>query len=345
LEYASGGDLHTLLKKNGSLDHDSVRFVIGEVTSALASIHEIGLVYADLKPENIVITETGHVKLTDFGGSRPVTEAAKQMIGDSAKNVLDDLRDGDWKSRERKTKTFDMDDDDDDDDHAGGFREYNADEDLRIEGTTIYLPPEVVMGAFPSPAADSWALGCVLFQCLTGRPPILDDDENQAKSRIVSFDPGETKSNEDSLLFGDSHASSVEPSARDLIVHLLDRQSGKRPTMTQVAEHDFFQDAGIDVFSLHQKPAHPLDVGDVAPPGVDASWSRRQLSSIWAPQPQAYDISLGFQAKEKRVSGHQSSGPIPEGEEAPAFFSKSNISPSARSQVVPLPPRKKPVQD
>ncbi len=50
LEYASGGDLHTLLKTNGSLDHDSTRFVVGEVTSALASIHEIGLGYFDLKP-------------------------------------------------------------------------------------------------------------------------------------------------------------------------------------------------------------------------------------------------------------------------------------------------------
>ena len=50
LEYASGGDLHTLLKTNGSLDHDSTRFILGEVTSALASIHEIGLGYFDLKP-------------------------------------------------------------------------------------------------------------------------------------------------------------------------------------------------------------------------------------------------------------------------------------------------------
>ena len=64
LEYASGGDLHSLLRKNGSLDHDSTRFVIGEVVAALSSIHDMGLVYADLKPENIVITEPGHVKLT-----------------------------------------------------------------------------------------------------------------------------------------------------------------------------------------------------------------------------------------------------------------------------------------
>lgn len=51
LEYASGGDLHTLLKKNGSLDHESTRFVIGSVAAALWSIHERGFVYADCKPE------------------------------------------------------------------------------------------------------------------------------------------------------------------------------------------------------------------------------------------------------------------------------------------------------
>lgn len=51
LEYASGGDLHTLLHKNGSLDHESTKFVIGSVAAALSSIHERGFVYADCKPE------------------------------------------------------------------------------------------------------------------------------------------------------------------------------------------------------------------------------------------------------------------------------------------------------
>jgi hypothetical protein len=58
LEYASGGDLHTMLRNNGSLDHDSTRFVIGEVTSAIASIHELGLGYFDLKPGKIQISRS-----------------------------------------------------------------------------------------------------------------------------------------------------------------------------------------------------------------------------------------------------------------------------------------------
>jgi serine/threonine protein kinase len=47
----------------------------------------------DLNPETIVNTEPGHVKLTDFGSCRPVTEEAKQrMICFCVKNLLKDLR-------------------------------------------------------------------------------------------------------------------------------------------------------------------------------------------------------------------------------------------------------------
>ena len=45
LEYASGGDLHTILNRNGSLNERSTKFVIGEVVAALSSIHDIGFIY------------------------------------------------------------------------------------------------------------------------------------------------------------------------------------------------------------------------------------------------------------------------------------------------------------
>eukprot|EP00531_Pseudo-nitzschia_arenysensis_P001606 CAMPEP_0116115510 /NCGR_PEP_ID=MMETSP0329-20121206/543_1 /TAXON_ID=697910 /ORGANISM="Pseudo-nitzschia arenysensis, Strain B593" /LENGTH=528 /DNA_ID=CAMNT_0003608943 /DNA_START=263 /DNA_END=1847 /DNA_ORIENTATION=+ len=319
LEYANGGDLHTLLKTNGSLDHDSTRFVIGEVSSALASIHEIGLGYFDLKPENIVITESGHVKLTDFGGSRPVTQAAKDLISESAKNVFNELRDGDWKTKKKqKTKLCDMDEDEDSDDENDGFtQDYDPNSDLRIEGTTIYLPPEVVAGSFPTLAADSW-VGLRFVSMFDGRPPILEVDETLAKKRIVSFDVKDLQSDSSNLLFGDSKTANIEPNARGLITQLMDRDASERPTMTQVADHSFFQDNGIDIFSLWRQPALKLEVGDAAPPPADAGWARRQLSTIWAPQPQAYDISMNNSNKRirRRSNGQQLSGPIPEGGEA-----------------------------
>lgn len=67
LEYASRGDLHTYLLKAGrmlSTRHALLRFILGEIASAVHVIHEHGFVYNDLKPENILITELGHVKVS-----------------------------------------------------------------------------------------------------------------------------------------------------------------------------------------------------------------------------------------------------------------------------------------
>ena len=277
-----------------------------------------------------------------------MTLAAKEMVSNSAKNVFRQLRDGDWKSREKKKKSYDMDDNEEIDEIYDGFLyEYDPDTDLRIEGTTIYLPPEVILGSLQTLAVDSWALGCVLYQCLTGRPPIIEVDETLAKNRIVSFDIKDSQTNDENILFGDDHAANMEKSARHLITQLLNRHANERPTMYQVADHPFFKDNGTDIFALWLQPAVKLEVGHNAQPPADAGWARRQLSSIWAPQPQAYNISWDSKVVPAHPTSRVASGPISEGEEAPAFFSKSNLLSSIRpaSQVIPMPPRKKVEKD
>lgn len=318
LEYASRGDLHSLIRKNGSLDHASTRFVMGEIVAALSSIHDLGLVYGDLKPENIVISETGHVKLTDFGGCRPVSDKAKEMIQSSARNLLRDLRDGDWKQRKEVAhEQRGIDNSEEMDEDFTDYCDSDIPHDDRIEGTTAYLPPEVVMGGVPTLAADAWALGCVIYQCLSGRPPILEADDASTRNRIVTFDT-EAPQTVENQLFGGTHGSSIQSEARDLILKLLSRVSTERPGMNAIAQHAFFTTNGSNVFTLYQEPAHPLDVGDVTPV-ADAQWSRRQFSSIWAPQPQAYDIS-GIQVR-KRSNLSVSTDPIMEGDECTFLFS------------------------
>jgi len=86
LEFVSKEDLHDLLRTNGSLDHESTRFVIGEVVAALNSVHDVGFVYSDLKPENILITESGHAELTDFGACRPHIFRSSRIVSLSTKN-------------------------------------------------------------------------------------------------------------------------------------------------------------------------------------------------------------------------------------------------------------------
>ncbi|CAM6091438.1 unnamed protein product [Calypogeia fissa] len=68
MEYCSGGDLHTLRQKQtGRFFSDkAARFYAAEVLLALEYLHMMGVVYRDLKPENVLIRGDGHVMLSDF---------------------------------------------------------------------------------------------------------------------------------------------------------------------------------------------------------------------------------------------------------------------------------------
>ncbi len=70
MEYMVGGDLKSLLTVSGFFDEDSARFYCAEITLALQYLHNHGIVHRDIKPDNMLLSATGHVKLTDFGLSK-----------------------------------------------------------------------------------------------------------------------------------------------------------------------------------------------------------------------------------------------------------------------------------
>jgi len=70
LEFASGGELFHLLEATGPLSVSDTRLYIAEIALALQYLHSIGVIYRDLKLENVLIAYDGHVKLTDFGLSK-----------------------------------------------------------------------------------------------------------------------------------------------------------------------------------------------------------------------------------------------------------------------------------
>lgn len=68
MDYYCGGDLLTLLSKfEDRLPEDMARFYIAEMVLAINSIHELKYVHRDIKPDNIVLDASGHVRLADFG--------------------------------------------------------------------------------------------------------------------------------------------------------------------------------------------------------------------------------------------------------------------------------------
>lgn len=67
MEYLAGGDLMTLLMKKDILAEDEAKFYIAEAIIAVDSVHKLNYIHRDLKPDNILIDRSGHIKLTDFG--------------------------------------------------------------------------------------------------------------------------------------------------------------------------------------------------------------------------------------------------------------------------------------
>ncbi|CAO3680411.1 unnamed protein product [Umbelopsis vinacea] len=69
MEYAGGGDLFSVLDRTETLtfNEDEARFYIAEMILAIESLHKLGYVHRDIKPQNILIDAHGHIKLADFG--------------------------------------------------------------------------------------------------------------------------------------------------------------------------------------------------------------------------------------------------------------------------------------
>jgi len=70
LDYCAGGELFFHLGKLGKFPEVRARFYAAEITLALGYVHELDIIYRDLKPENVLLDEMGHVRLTDFGLSK-----------------------------------------------------------------------------------------------------------------------------------------------------------------------------------------------------------------------------------------------------------------------------------
>uniref|UniRef100_A0A034V633 cGMP-dependent protein kinase n=1 Tax=Bactrocera dorsalis TaxID=27457 RepID=A0A034V633_BACDO len=77
LEACMGGEIWTMLRDRGSFDDNATQFIIGCVLQAFEYLHARGIIYRDLKPENLMLDERGYVKLVDFGFAKYIGNSSK----------------------------------------------------------------------------------------------------------------------------------------------------------------------------------------------------------------------------------------------------------------------------
>jgi TolB-like protein/tetratricopeptide (TPR) repeat protein len=146
MPFVEGETLRHRLAREGVLPLDEALRLAREVADALDYAHRRGVIHRDVKPANILLSE-GHALLADFGVARPVA-------GGPAGGM----------------------------DGAAALTEIGM-----LVGTPAYMSPEQALGAERVDGrADVYALGCVLFEMLAGRPPFTGPNAQAMVARHVT---------------------------------------------------------------------------------------------------------------------------------------------------------------
>jgi len=140
-----------ILMQYETLDDKDTGFYVSEIASVINYLHTKGYVHRDIKPDNVLIDKSGHIKLCDFGS------AAYYQPQDCDNDVVP------RKSRKNKKLLY------------------------RIVGTPDYVAPEVLSKKGYGFECDWWGLGVIMFECLCGYPPFYAGSPKQTCRNILNY--------------------------------------------------------------------------------------------------------------------------------------------------------------
>ncbi|KAK4282332.1 hypothetical protein QN277_013723 [Acacia crassicarpa] len=278
MEFCPGGDLHALRQRQTRkyFSEHAARFYVAEVLLALEYLHMLGIIYRDLKPENVLVREDGHIMLSDFDLSLRCT--VSPTLVKSSNLTLDGRSSGyciqptcieptcviqpdciqpscftprfltgkSKKDKKPKPKNETP--------HQVTplpelIAEPTSARSMSFVGTHEYLAPEIIKGEGHGSAVDWWTFGIFLYELLFGRTP-FKGSANRATLFNVVGQP---------LKFPES--PTVSFAARDLIRGLLVKEPQNRLAYrrgaTEIKQHPFFQNVNWALIRCANPPEVP----------------------------------------------------------------------------------------
>jgi serine/threonine protein kinase/S1-C subfamily serine protease len=148
MEFVEGVDLGHLVKFRGLLPIEEACDAIKQAAEGLEHAHQRGMVHRDIKPQNLMRTPEGQIKILDFGLARLASEAIPEMVAAAEEQTEPDAQIGASSPGIRVTLTH------------------------MVLGSADYIAPEQAIDPRSADIrADIYSLGCTLYYLLGGRPP------------------------------------------------------------------------------------------------------------------------------------------------------------------------------
>lgn len=312
MEYVPGGDLMTLLIRMKRLTEDLARFYIAEIVMAVDSIHRLGFLHRDVKPDNLLICADGHLRLSDFGLCTALRWTHDSAYYENRHSGLGpsqcSCKPGDCTCPQYEDEEDEEDEDEDEGEMEGDENEENdagaagrrqpqrrpqkaargaLDAGLELDdakarsmanslvGTPNYIAPEVFLRDDYGMECDWWSIGVILYEMLVGRPPFMASTPAQTRRKVINWHQ---------TLHIPAEAN-LSPSAQDLIRRLLcdpAERLGKHGA-ADIRDHPFF--VGVEWSRTSEAPyrphlTHPEDTSHFDAFGGD---QRPSSSAVAAP--------------------------------------------------------------